>query len=110
MEFRVTVTITEHGCDPDNGLRFLAGFRSTHAETGPVVDQDTSTGELAVTFSFEAHDLMDAMNVWPPIFIDGANASGLPATELSDYRLAAEIIPLSDKPKRARKARKLQPA
>ena len=91
MEFRVTVTIAEHGHDPENGLRFLKGFRETHPETGPVVDQNVETGRLAVTYSFDANDLLDAMSIGPRIFVEGATASGLPATALTDFAVAAEV-------------------
>src|SRR5205823_944916 len=90
-EFRVTVTIAEHGRDPENGHRFLRGFRATHPDIGPVVDQDIESGHLSVTFSYEAKDLMDAMNKWPSIFADGAQASGLTRTPLMDFAIAAEV-------------------
>lgn len=82
MEFQVTVTIADHGGEPENGLRWLRGFWETHPEVGAVVDQNTETGELSVTFAFDAADLLDAGQKWPPIFVDGATASGLPATKL----------------------------
>lgn len=110
MEFRATVTITEHGHDPENGLRLMRGFRAAHPEVGPVVDQDTSTGEITVTFAFDADDLLSAMNVWPAIFVAGASESGLPPSDLADFRLAAEVVPLSDAPERGGAGRKLQPA
>jgi hypothetical protein len=91
MEFRLTVTIAEHGRDPSNGNRFLGGFVKTHPETGAVVDQNTETGELSVTFAFDAQDLLDAMRIGPTIFVEGTTASGLPATKVTDYGLAADF-------------------
>lgn len=91
MEFRATVTIAEHGHDARNGESFLAGFVLAHPGTGPVVDQNIETGKLSVTFSFDADDLFEAMRVWTTIFVDGANASGLSATALTDFALAADV-------------------
>jgi hypothetical protein len=81
MEFRLTVTVARHGRDLDNGERFLEGFIATHPETGPVVDQNLETGELSITFSFEAEDFREAAERGGAIFNDGANSSGLEPTD-----------------------------
>lgn len=92
MEYRVTITISEHGSDPANGERFLAGFMNAHPEAGPAVSQNLETGTLSVTFSFEAHDLAGVADQASSIFTAGANATGLPATPL----VHAEIESVSD--------------
>jgi hypothetical protein len=92
MELRVKVTIARHGVDPENGERFLEGFLATHPEAHPIVSQDTSEGTLAVTFSVNAEDAFAAGPVGGEIFIEGANASGLPASEVLDVSVThAEI-------------------
>lgn len=112
MEFRVTVTIAEHGRDPDNGLAFLRGFRTVPAAMGPVVDQDTETGHLSVTFCFEASGLEEAMNTWVSIFTEGGAASGLSPTPLMDFGIAAEVerVAGDSEPARGSRKRELQPA
>lgn len=92
MEFQVTVTIADHGADANNGLRFLTGFWETHPEVGAVVDQNTETAELSITFVFEASDLLEAGKKWPGVFVEGAKASGLPATKLKKLAMAADVV------------------
>lgn len=112
VEFRLTVTIAEHGWDPKNGDLFLRGFVETHPEVGAVVDQNTKTGTLSVTFSFDAADLLEAMRLGSTIFADGAAASGLPVTSLTDVALAAEvhISPVPGHELSGETTRQLQPA
>jgi hypothetical protein len=81
VEFRVTVTVSQHGHDLENGERFLEGFVATHPETGPVVDQNTETGHLSITYSFEAEDFAEAARLGSDIFLEGATASGLQASD-----------------------------
>lgn len=92
MEFQVTVTIAAHGADAGNGVKFVKGFWEAHPEVGAVVDQNTATAELSVTFGFEASDLLEAGKKWPRIFIAGAKASGLPATTLKQLGMAADVV------------------
>lgn len=92
MELRVRVTIAGHGADLDNGERFLEGFLATHPESTPVVSQDTAEGTLTVSFSVEAEDAFAAGPVGGQIFAEGANASGLPVSEILDVSVThAEI-------------------
>jgi hypothetical protein len=83
----MTVTVADHGRDLNNGEQFLDGFVSTHPETGPVVDQNTETGHLSITYSFDADELRDAWQLGGQIFVDGANASGLEPTDFIGSRL-----------------------
>lgn len=84
MGLRVRVTVAEHGTDPDNGERFLEGFLAMHPDTNPVVSQNTAEGTLTVSFTVEAEDAFAAGPVGGQIFAEGANASGLPVTEVLD--------------------------
>jgi hypothetical protein len=92
MELRVRVTMGEHGADPENGERLLDGFLATHPESAPVVSQDLADGTLTVSFSVQAEDAFAAGPVGGKIFMDGAKASELPATEILDVSVThAEI-------------------
>ena len=105
VEFRLTVTIARHGHDLANGDRFLRGFTVTHPEVGAVADQNTQTGELSVTFSFDADGFTDAAQIGARIFQDGAKASGLEPTELVDACFSV-VTPERDE----EDVRELQPA
>ena len=102
--FRLTITVSQHGHDPENGERFLEGFMQTAAETGPVVSQNTRTGTLSVTFSFDASDIEEAARRGVEIFGAGANASGLRPTDLLDINASAATAEEYDE------ERELQPA
>lgn len=92
MELRVRVTIARHGVDPENGERFLEGFLASHPGAHPVVSQNTTEGTLTVSFSVEAEDVFAAGPVAGQIFTDGAQASGLPVSEILDVSVThAEI-------------------
>jgi hypothetical protein len=92
MELRVRVTISEHGADPDSGERLLEGFLATHPESAPVVSQNLAEKTLTVSFSVLAEDAFAAGPVGGKIFMDGVNASELPATEILDVSVShAEI-------------------
>ncbi len=77
MEYRLTITIPQHGSAEENADRLLDGFLDTHPEVGPVVGQDLEAATLAVVFSLEAENVYDAFERARVIFADGATASGL---------------------------------
>lgn len=106
MEFEATVTITEYGTDPKTGVAFAAAFASTHADVGAVVDQNTENGELSITFSYDADDLIAATARAWEIFAEGAAATGLPPTKLVSAHFAAVRV---EQPVVARR-RVLEPA
>lgn len=86
-DFRLNITVTEYGFDPENGERFLEAFQRTHPEVGPVVSQNLATGELTITFSLQADDANDAFDRGRPIFTEGANATGLSETAVTDVHV-----------------------
>ena len=86
-EYRLTVTVADHGHDLENGERFLDGFMEAHPEVGPSVSQNTETGTLSVTFSVDAEDPDAAYEQSKTIFPEGANASGLPPTHIVKVEL-----------------------
>jgi hypothetical protein len=87
-DYRIGITVAEHGYDLENGERFLDGFEEAHPEVGPSVSQNTADGTLRVTFSFDAEDAKDALAKAIDIFSEGAIASGLPATEILAYEIS----------------------
>lgn len=102
MEVRLRFTIAEHGYEPENGERFMAGFMTVCPEGGPSVTQNTKDGTLTITFAFDAADAKEAIAKGIDIFTEGANASGLPATDVLDV----EASVVTD----AFESRELQPA
>src|SRR4051812_33601023 len=69
-EYRLTITVSEHGSAPENGERFLNGFMREHPEVGPSVAQNVATGTLSVTFIVDASGGKDAMERGLKIFCD----------------------------------------
>jgi hypothetical protein len=102
VEYRLTVTVAQHGHDPENGERLLHGFITTHPEVGAVVDQNTETGELSVTYSVDAEDFSTVAERGSSIFAEGATASGLEPTEVINATF--DVVRAEDD------ARELQPA
>lgn len=60
----------------------MRAFMSTFPEGGPSVAQNVATGTLTMTFAFDAEDAKDAVERGVEVFVEGANATGLPATEV----------------------------
>ncbi len=105
MEFELTVTVSNHGHDLENGERFAQGFTDTHPEVGAIVEQNVETGLLAVTFWFEAEDCPEAAERGAQIFQEGATASGLEASEFVGANVSVVQPDQEEK-----EARELQPA
>ena len=84
VEVRVSFTIAEHGRDPDNGERFMEAFMERFPEGGPSVSQNFEHGTLSVTFALDADDAKEAVERSVEIFVEAANATGLPATKVLD--------------------------
>lgn len=91
MEYRVTIEIAEYGHDPENGERWLAAFMDAHPEVGPVVSQNTETGALAVTYSFDAPTWDEVATKGAEIFVESGDAAGLPPTQVLSCHL--ELVP-----------------
>ncbi len=97
MEYRLTVTVTEHGRDPASGEKFLQGFIRTHPDVGAVVEQNVETGRLSVTFAFESgDDLTEVSAEGSRIFTEAANATGLPPTEFIEAKLSVVDLERED--------------
>jgi hypothetical protein len=101
--FRLRLSMSDYGRDPENGERFLEAFMKTHPEVGPVVSQNVQTGQLVVTIALEARDVTDAVGRGVPIFVEGLEASELPPSDVLD--ISAALIRADEL-----EARELQPA
>ena len=102
--FRLRLSISNLGRDPENGERLLEAFVKSHPEAGPVVSQNVQTGRLDVTIAVGAVDITEALGKGVPIFVDGLGASKLPASDVVD--ISASVIPADE----LDEARELQPA
>lgn len=105
MEYRLTVTVSEYGRDPQNAQVFLKSFYKLYPEAGAVADQNLKTGALSVTFLFDAgDDLAEASNTGAGMFVEAANASGLPATPFVE----AVLTPVDSEAEEAELPRELE--
>jgi hypothetical protein len=102
--FRLRLSISDLGRDPQNGERLLEAFIKTHPEAGPVVSQNVKTGRLVVTIGVEGTDITEALGKGVPVFVDGLDASKLPPPDVLD--LSASLIPAGE----LDETRELQPA
>jgi len=94
MEYRITVTVSEHGYEPENGERVLDGFLRTHPQTGPVVDQDVAAGTLSITFAVDASDYDHAVDSAREVFAGGMKAAGASVTQVLHGE--ADLIPAEE--------------
>ena len=102
--FRLRLSMSELGRDPENGERFLEAFVKTHPEVGPVVSQNVQTGRLVVTIAVQGTDITDAVGKGLPIFVDGLQLSKLPPSDVLE--ISASLIPTDE----FDETRELQPA
>jgi hypothetical protein len=102
--FRLRLSISDLGRDPENGERLLEAFVKSHPEAGPVVSQNVQTGRLVVTIAIEGNGVTEALGKGVPIFIDGLHASKLVPPDVLD--VSASLIPADE----LDEARELQPA
>jgi hypothetical protein len=102
--FRLRLSMSDLGRDPENGERFLEAFVKTHSEVGPVVSQNVRTGQLVITIAVEGTDITEAIGKGVPIFVDGLEASKLHPRDVLD--ISASLIPSGE----LDESRQLQPA
>jgi hypothetical protein len=102
--FRLRLSISHLGREPENGERLLEAFTKSHPEAGPVVSQNVQTGQLVVTIAVEGTDITRALARGVPIFVDGLAASKLTPSDVLD--ISASVIPADE----LDEARELQPA
>jgi hypothetical protein len=99
--FRLRLSISDLGRDPENGERLLEAFVRTHPEVGPVVSQNVQTGRLDVTIAVDGADITEALGQGVSIFVEGLGASQLPSSDVVD--ISASLIPADE-------LKELQPA
>jgi hypothetical protein len=102
--FRLRLSISDLGRDPENGKHLLEAFMKTHPEVGPVVSQNVQTGRLDVTIAVDGADITEALGKGVPIFIEGLGASELPPSDVLE--ISAALIPAGE----LDEAREPQPA
>ena len=88
--FRLRLSISDLGRDPENGERLLEAFMVTHPEAGPVVSQNVRTGRLVVTIAVDGTDITKALGDGVPIFVDGLSALKLSPSDVLD--ISASLI------------------
>ena len=81
-EYRLTMTIAEHGFSEDSAERCLDAFLKHHPEAGPVVSIDPASGTLSITVAVDATDPWAAGNLGAEILADGLNAAELDVTDI----------------------------
>jgi hypothetical protein len=84
VEYRVTITIAEHGFSDEAADRCLDAFLALDPAAGPVVSQNAASGHLSVTIAVEATDPWAAANLSARIFTKGLEATGLAVTPIID--------------------------
>ena len=88
--FRLQLSISDLGRDPENGERLLEAFMEVHPEAGPVVSQNARTSRLVVTIAVDGTDITEALSDGLPIFLDGLSASKLSPRDVLD--ISASLI------------------
>jgi hypothetical protein len=88
MEYRITITLAEHG-SAENAELVLESFLETHPEAAAVVEADTDAGTLSVTYSVVDDDLDNLRRTASETFAEALNHSGLPRAKLLDVETEA---------------------
>lgn len=79
MDYRLHITTRSLADHPDRGELgelVLDGFMRRHADTGPVVSQNTETGEVGVTIAVDADSLPAATATGFQVFAEGMIDAG----------------------------------
>lgn len=84
------MTIAEHGHEPTNGERVMAGFMKVFPEGGPSVSQNTETGTLTILFSLDAEDAREAVGRALDIFGSAMAETDLEPTAVLDVEASVE--------------------
>jgi hypothetical protein len=87
--FRLTVTIAEHGFSEESADRCFDAFDALYPEAGPVVSQNTKDGTLTVTIAVEATDPWAATNLGSEILAAGFDKAQLALTPVLDVCVTA---------------------
>lgn len=89
MEYRLTVTVADHGASEEVAERVLDAFIDLHGETGPVVSQNLADSTLTITVAFDATDPWAANTLGSRIIGGTLDKIGLPKTEVLDVCITA---------------------
>jgi hypothetical protein len=89
LEYRLTMTIAEHGFSDEAAERCLDALLALHPETGPVVAQNTDSGHLTITIALDATDPWAATNLGAGILADSLTQAEVPVTPVLDLCVSA---------------------
>jgi len=88
VEYRITAVISHHGLSDEIAERCLDALLVRHPENGPVVSQNTETGELTLTIALEATDPWAAAKLASEVIGGTLDVLALPMTEILDVVVA----------------------
>jgi hypothetical protein len=83
----MAVTIAEHGASDEAAENCLDALLDLYPDSGPVVSQNTSTGNLTLTVSVEATDPWAAANLGSSILTKSLNRAHLRVTPVLDVNV-----------------------
>ncbi len=89
-EYRVTITMSGHGSDPQAAEDFLEGYLQTHPDAGPVVSQNSQEDTISVTLSVQAGSQQKALDLAVDIWVAGGERSGVAPGEA--VRAEVELV------------------
>ena len=92
MEFCVRLTVSEHGRDPDSGVRLLEAAEALAPDTAPVADQNLVEGDLSIALSIDARDAGDAIEQARPLLERALGMAGFTATRLTGVEVSPAPI------------------
>jgi hypothetical protein len=89
VEYRVTVTIAEHGFSDEAAESALDALLEIAEAAGPVVSQDAESGEMRLTIALDADDAWTAAEQASSVFAEALDKTGLPVTEVIGVQVTA---------------------
>lgn len=81
-EHDIQITVSEHGFDPENGVRLTQSFMELYPDAGPAVSQNVRTGTLSVTFTVDADNAQSAFEAGAILFARSMMAAKLDPTQI----------------------------
>jgi methenyltetrahydromethanopterin cyclohydrolase len=88
-DFRITITIAEHGFDSAAAERCIDSLDRLYAEVGPVVTQNVADGTMAITIAVTAADAWEAGKAAARIYAAALDDAQLRVTPVIDVHTTA---------------------
>lgn len=88
-EYRLSVVVAELGAQDvaeEHMEQFIDGFEATHPGAGAVMAANFRLETLDATFTVEAENAREAVEVGGDAFCDAATATGIPPTEILEIK------------------------